>query len=146
MATNELPELPSAAFDKEDGGDDAAFYADARLLTHIDEAAIEALTDVYRQILPPGGVIADLMSSWVSHLPPEIDYAHVIGHGMNARELAANPRLTRWFVQDFNQDQRLPLDDASVDAVTMCVSIQYLQHPIPLLRKSPAPSSRRRRW
>ena len=51
-------------------------------------------------MLPAGGVLLDLMSSWVSHLPPEIAYAEVIGHGMNAAELAANPRLGRRFVQN----------------------------------------------
>jgi len=50
------------------------------------------------------------MSSWVSHLPPEIGYAQIIGHGMNPTELAANPRLSRWFVQDLNRDTNLPLD------------------------------------
>ena len=31
------------------------------------------------------------MSSWISHLPPEIAYRRVVGLGMNAEELAANP-------------------------------------------------------
>ena len=75
------------------------------------------------------------MSSWVSHLPPEIDYAEVIGHGMNATELAANPRLNRWFIQNLNRDAKLPLADASVDAATVCVSIQYLQQPMAVLRE-----------
>jgi SAM-dependent methyltransferase len=74
------------------------------------------------------------MSSWVSHLPPEIAYAEVIGHGMNASELAANPRLSRWFVQNLNRDPNLPLADASVDAAMICVSIQYLQQPVAVLR------------
>ena len=34
-----LPELPPEAFLKEEGGDDVDFYAPARLVTHIDEAA-----------------------------------------------------------------------------------------------------------
>ena len=34
------------------------------------------------------------MSSWVSHLPPEVAYGQVVGLGMNAAELARNPRLT----------------------------------------------------
>jgi ubiquinone/menaquinone biosynthesis C-methylase UbiE len=75
------------------------------------------------------------MSSWVSHLPPEIDYAEVIGHGMNATELAANPRLTRWFVQNLHRDTKLPLADTSVDAAMVCVSIQYLQQPAAVLRE-----------
>src|SRR5271169_6452378 len=86
--------LPRDAFTKEDPGDDAAFYAEPRLVTHIDDAAIAALTGFYREALPAGGVILDLMSSSVSHLPPAVNYAQVIGHGMNAVELAANPRFT----------------------------------------------------
>src|SRR5580692_8817361 len=125
--------LPRDAFTKEDPGDDAAFYVEPRLVTHIDDAAIAALTGFYRQALPPGGVILDLMSSWVSHLPPEIAYAQVIGHGMNAVELAANPRFTRWFTQDLNRDPKLPLEDASIDAVTLCVSVQYLEQPVAVL-------------
>jgi SAM-dependent methyltransferase len=125
--------LPPHAFTKADTGDDAAFYAQPRLVTHIDDAAIAALTDFYRQGLPPGGVILDLMSSWVSHLPPEIAYGEVIGHGMNTDELAAKPRLDRWFVQDLNRAPTLPLDDASVDAATICVSVQYLERPVAVL-------------
>jgi hypothetical protein len=131
-----FPELPPGAFDKLDSDDDADFYAQARLVTHIDDHAIATLTDFYRQILPPGGVVLDLMSSWVSHLPDDLAFAEVIGHGMNTTELAANPRLTRWFTRDFNQDPTLPLADDSADAATMCVSIQYLQRPAALLAEA----------
>src|SRR3954453_2591645 len=75
----------------------------------------------------------DLMSSWVSHLPPEIAYDEVIGLGMNAAELAANPRLGRRFVQDLNRDPTLPLPANSTDAAMICVSIQYLQQPLAVL-------------
>src|ERR1700737_4110689 len=126
--------LPRDAFTKLDPEDDAVFYEPPRLVCHIDDGAIAALTGFYRTILPPGGVLLDLMSSWVSHLPPEIGYAKIIGHGMNATELAANPRLSRWFVQDLNRDTQLPLATASVDAAMICVSIQYLQQPVVVLR------------
>ncbi|MGB9644550.1 MAG: SAM-dependent methyltransferase, partial [Stellaceae bacterium] len=118
---------PQSDFSKIDTEEDEVFYEPPRLVCHIDDGAIAALTQFYRRILPAGGVLLDLMSSWVSHLPPEIEYAEVIGHGMNAAELAANPRLTRWFVQNLNRDATLPLVDATVDAATVCVSIQYLQ-------------------
>jgi SAM-dependent methyltransferase len=130
MSDQGLPELPPGAFAKEDAGDDLSFYAPARLVTHIDEGAVAALTGCYRQRVPPGARVLDLMSSWVSHLPPEHDYPVVVGHGMNAQELAANPRLTRWFVQDLNRDTLLPLEDAAFDAALCCVGAQYLQHPV----------------
>jgi hypothetical protein len=126
--------LPQSAFSKIDTEEDDIFYEPPRLVYHIDEGAVAALTQFYRQVLPPGGVLLDLMSSWVSHLPPEIDYAEVIGHGMNAEELAANPRLNRWFIQNLNRDPRLPLADASIDAAMICVSIQYLQQAVTVLR------------
>jgi ubiquinone/menaquinone biosynthesis C-methylase UbiE len=55
---------------------------------------------------------------------------------MNAAELAANPLLGRRFVQDLNRDPSLPLPDASVDAAMICVSIQYLQQPVAVLREA----------
>jgi SAM-dependent methyltransferase len=130
-----LTDLPAWSFEKEDPGDDAAFYVEARLCTHIDDGAIAALTGFYREVLPAGGVVLDLMSSCVSHLPTDARYAEVIGHGMNAVELAANPQLSRWFVQDLNRDPILPLAAASVDAVTICVGVQYLERPVDVLRE-----------
>ena len=127
--------LPRGAFTKLDDEDDEVFYEPPRLVCHIDEGAIAALTGFYRDVLPPGGVLIDLMSSWVSHLPPEIEYAEVIGHGMNTAELAANQRLSRWFVQNLNRETSLPLGDASLDAAMICVSIQYLQRPLAVLRE-----------
>ncbi len=131
----QLPGLPDGAFDKADPSPDAAFYAQPRFVTHIDDGAIAAVTQVYRQTLPEGGVILDLMSSWVSHLPEEAAFAQVVGHGMNADELAANPRLSRWFVQDLNAEPALPLEAGSVDGACLCVSVQYLQRPVEAFRE-----------
>ena len=130
----QLPGLPEAAFAKADPSPDAEFYAWPRFVTHIDNGAIAAVTEAYRASLPPGGTILDLMSSWVSHLPDEAAYAAVTGHGMNAEELAANPRLSSWFVQDLNADPVLPLPAASHDAACLCVSVQYLQRPVDVFR------------
>jgi SAM-dependent methyltransferase len=127
--------LPHDAFTKLDAEDDEIFYEPPRFVCHIDDGAIAALTGFYRTMLPAGGVLLDLMSSWVSHLPPEIEYAEVIGHGMNAAELEANPRLSRSFIQNLNRNTTLPLADASVDAAMICVSIQYLQQPLAVLRE-----------
>jgi hypothetical protein len=130
-----LPELPAHAFAKQDEGDDLAFYAPPRLVTHIDPAAIAALTDFYRALIPEGTRVLDLMSSWISHLPEDRAYAEVVGHGMNAEELAANPRLTRWFVQDLNRTPKLDLPDQGFDAALCCVGAQYLQRPVEVFRE-----------
>jgi SAM-dependent methyltransferase len=128
--TSGPPDFPPGAFDRVDEGDDGAFYAPPRLVTHIDDNAIAALAEFYGKVLPQVGVLLDLMSSWVSHLPDDLAASEVIGHGMNLAELEANPRLTRHFVQDLNRDPALPIEDASCDAAMCCVSVQYLQHPV----------------
>ena len=133
---DQFPGLPPLAFRKADASPDPEFYAEPRLVAHIDDGAIAAVTQTYRETLPPGGPVLDLMSSWISHLPPEIAYASVVGHGMNAAELAANPRLTRWFVQDLNARPALPLDAASFDGACLCVSVQYLQRPVDVFREA----------
>lgn len=122
--------FPPHFFQREDSSADRFFYESPRLVTHIDDATIEALTGLYRDTLPPGGRILDLMSSWVSHLPPEVEYARVAGLGMNAEELRANPRLTDHAVCDLNADPTLPYEDASFDAVVCAVSVQYLTQPL----------------
>lgn len=130
MTDDVLPELPPGAFDKQDTGDDLAFYAPPRLVTHIDAGATVALTDFYRAALPTSGRVLDLMSSWISHLPDDRVYAEVVGHGMNADELTANPRLDRWFVQDLNRNPALPLNAGTFDGALCCVGAQYLQRPV----------------
>ncbi len=135
MPVEQLPGLPEAAFDRIDPAPDAEFYAFPRFVTHIDDGAIATVTRLYREYLPPGSAVLDLMSSWVSHLPNDITYSSVVGHGMNAEELAANPRLSRWFVQDLNIDPVLPLEDDQFDGACVCVSIQYLQRPVDVFRE-----------
>ncbi|MEB3200549.1 MAG: methyltransferase domain-containing protein [Synechococcaceae cyanobacterium] len=114
---------------KWDGSDDALFYAEPRFVQHLDGAFRQRLTALYRERIPAGAVVLDLMSSWVSHLPEEVGYASVIGHGLNHKELTANPRLQRSWVQNLNQDQHLPLDSGSVDATLIVAGWQYLQYP-----------------
>lgn len=114
---------------KLDSTDDKLFYEYPRFVTHVDEGFIQQLTDLYRDRLKPNTRILDMMSSWVSHLPQEISFAHVEGHGLNAEELARNPQLNHYFVQNLNENPQLPLKDQDFDAVLNCVSVQYLQYP-----------------
>ena len=114
---------------KLDDTNDLNFYDAPRLVTHVDPGFINRLTNLYRSQLKSDTRILDLMSSWVSHLPEEMKFAHVEGHGMNVQELAKNPRLDHYFVQDLNYNPKLSLEDADFDAVLITVSIQYLQYP-----------------
>nr|WP_282958862.1 class I SAM-dependent methyltransferase [Desulfolutivibrio sulfodismutans] len=73
------------------------------------------------------------MSSVASHLPLETNFAppglHVTGLGLNAREMAANPRLAERVVHDVNADPTLPFPDAAFDAVFLSLSVEYLTRP-----------------
>ena len=115
---------------RQDESPDALFYRSPRFVTHIDDGAIAAVTQVYREFLPADGSILDLMSSWVSHLPDEVNYPRVIGLGMNAAELAANPRLESFVVHDLNAEPTLPFAPGEFSAATLCVSIDYLTQPL----------------
>ena len=114
---------------KLDGSDDALFYSEPRFVHHLDAGFRARLTQLYRERIPPCAQVLDLMSSWVSHLPEDIDYDKVVGHGLNEEELTANPRLDRHWVQNLNQNQSLPLDDASTDCTLIVAGWQYLQQP-----------------
>ena len=122
--------LPPEAFAKQNPSDDALFYRPARLVQHLDDGARAALMGRYSEMLTPGADVLDMMSSWVSHLPSDLPLGEVVGHGMNGEKLAANTRLTEWWVQDLNADPVLPVEDASFDAALCCVGVQYLQHPV----------------
>jgi len=126
------PGFPPGFFARLDEAPDAAFYAEPRFVVHIDEATIAALTAWYAEVLAPGADVLDLMSSWVSHLPEpdRLPLGRVVGLGMNAKELAANPRLASFDVHDLNREPRLPYADASFDAALCAVSIQYLVRPL----------------
>ena len=122
--------LPPEYFQRQDETPDTLFYQVPRLVTHIDDATIAALTQFYRQQLPPQSHLLDLMSSWISHLPEEVTYARVAGLGMNCEELEHNPRLSDFAVHDLTAQPQLPYADACFDAVLNVVSIQYQTHPV----------------
>jgi SAM-dependent methyltransferase len=130
-----MNDLPAWAFSRDDESKDERFYAVPRFVTHIDEGAINAVTGLYREFFPAGGAILDLMSSWVSHLPPEIAYSSVTGLGMNRAELDGNPRLNARVVQNLNQNPILPFADSSFDGAGICVSVDYLTNPVRVLEE-----------
>ena len=164
-----------------DPSSDRGFYLQPRFVNHIDDHAISELSVFYNDVLPRSGQstdevgkasrplprVLDICSSWVSHIPlggaqggnttrkpsaREIGM-EVIGIGMNAAELAANPILSAWVVHDLNQEpdfasvgpllepgrgqagQVVSPEDLSTpfDAVICNVSIDYLSRPLEIM-------------
>ena len=144
-----VPWEPSPAFSKEDfrrldESDDLRFYDEPRLVYHVDDAAVDATRSYYNTLFEQlrnrrGGApldALDLCSSWTSHYPdakgPPL-FRRVAGLGMNREELAANKLLSDFVVQDLNKSPKLPYADASFDAVTCTVSIDYLTKPLDVM-------------
>ena len=114
---------------KSDICDDEIFYQQPRYVHHLSDSFRNRLTSLYSEYLLNHQIILDLMSSWVSHLPSNISYKKVIGHGMNEAELSSNERLDRFFVQNLNKKQNMPIEDSSVDVGLIVAGWQYLQYP-----------------
>ncbi len=124
------------AFLRADEADDAAFYSNARLVTHLDDRAIQTIGERYAGILSPGMSVLDLMSSWRSHVPADAAPKHMTGLGMNAEEMEENPQLNDFVVHDLNRDPRLPFSDGAFDAVLCTASVEYLIHPVAVFRET----------
>ena len=93
-----VPVLEDSQRFKLDSSDDAIFYNEPRFVHHLDAGFRARLTTLYRERIPPCAQVLDLMSSWVSHLPDDVSYDKVTGHGLNRDELKANPRLDQHWV------------------------------------------------
>jgi SAM-dependent methyltransferase len=127
--------LPSEAYARDDESPDERFYVVPRRVVHIDDGAIAGLGRLYAEVLPEGGRLLDLMSSWRSHLPPDARPREVVGLGLNAAEMADNPQLDRHVIHDVNRDPQLPFADEAFDGAMCAVSIQYVTQPVRLLRE-----------
>lgn len=116
-------------FSRVAGEPDAAFYAMPRMVSHIDRTGSAQIASLYGRLLPKGGHVLDLMASWESHLPAGHGLGEIVGLGMNAEELAANPLFAEYRVHDLNLDPVLPYGDAEFDAVICSLSVEYLTKP-----------------
>ncbi|MGI9623178.1 MAG: class I SAM-dependent methyltransferase [Acidimicrobiales bacterium] len=123
----ELPPFPPGFFDRSDPTADRLFYRPTRLVTHIDDNAIAAVGAVYEELAIRGRVL-DLMSSWISHF--SVRPRELVALGMNQAELDANHMADHTVVHDLNEDPLLPFTTGSFDAVTCCVSVDYLIKPV----------------
>lgn len=105
------------------------------MVVHIDDHAIAAVGQVFKELVPPDSVVLDLMSSWRSHWPDGHPKKHMAGLGLNAREMLENPDLDEYVVHDVNLEPALPFEDDSFDAVVITVSAQYLTRPVEIFRE-----------
>ena len=93
-------------FTKADQHQDSEFYVVPRFVYHIDEGAVAALTNYYKDAIKDGSEVLDVCSSWVSHYPVGFEgrMKRVAGTGLNRMELEANEQFTeRGTVLDFNK-------------------------------------------
>ena len=123
-------QLPSQYFERVDESDDQLFYAEPRRVVHIDDGAIATVGSLFRDFIPSGSTVLDLMSSWRSHWPAGHPKQRLVGLGLNAEEMADNPDLDDYLVHDVNANPVLPFADATFDAVVITVSVQYLTRPV----------------
>lgn len=109
--------------------DDKIFYAQPRLIHHVDSQAQRFINGLYRRFIQPGDRVLDLMSSWVSHLDGVAPLAKTTGLGMNRQELEVNTQLNDFLVHDLNREPHLPWGDAEFDVAICTVSVEYLVEP-----------------
>jgi len=124
--------FPTGFFRRTDESPDDRFYVPDRFVTHIDDRAIEAVGSLYDELGLDGRVL-DIMSSWVSHF--RIAPRELVVLGMNEQELSANTAASSTMLHDLNADPTIPFEDGRFDAVTCCVSVDYLTRPIEVFRE-----------
>jgi SAM-dependent methyltransferase len=122
-------------FTRIDESPDPLFYDFPRKVVHIDDAAIAAVKQFFREVLSLNGVVLDLLSSWRSHWPEGFPKRRLVGLGLNAEEMADNPDLDEYVVHDVNADPQLPFADDMFDAVVLTVSIQYVTKPVEVFQE-----------
>jgi len=120
-------------FGRRDEEDDQTFYAKPRFVNHIDTTAMQRISNLYARFIKPGMKVLDLMSSWISHLPEDIE--NVTGLGLNSEELAKNEKLADFIVQDLNRRPVMPFKDQEFDVVICSLSVEYMTAPIDIFRE-----------
>ncbi|MEM7341196.1 MAG: methyltransferase domain-containing protein [Actinomycetota bacterium] len=127
MTDDRYTGFPAGFFERTDESDDGLFYAQPRIVTHIDDGAIAAVGRIYAELGLGEGHVLDLMSSWISHFP--VRPKALVAHGMNRFELGRNEAAIGAVQADLNRHQTLPFASNSFDAAVCCVSVDYLNQP-----------------
>ena len=86
-------------YSRQDESKDTYFYNQPRLVYHIDDGAVNALSKYYKEVFFDGATVLDICSSWVSHFPKDVKLGRTVGLGMNEFELSKNQQLKEFVVQ-----------------------------------------------
>ena len=121
--------------EKLDESNDEEFYSEPKFVYHLDSNFRQNLSNLYRDEIDDFSTVLDLMSSWDSYLPKEKKYKKVLGHGLNKQELEKNKIFDFYWIQNFNLNQDIPLENGSIDCCLMVAAWQYLQYPENLTRE-----------
>ena len=119
---------------KIDESNDEDFYSSPKFVYHLDSNFRTYLSSIYKNEIKDNSTVVDLMSSWDSYLPTGRKYKKVIGHGLNREELEKNKILNSFWNQNFNLNQKIPLNNNSIDYCLIVAGFQYLQYPEVLTR------------
>jgi hypothetical protein len=121
-------------FGRTDETGDELFYKKPRFVNHLDQRAIDTISEIYGRFISPDTEVLDLMSSWCSHVPASSCPRKMTGLGMNSEELAENPQLSDYIVYDLNKSPRLPFEDNSFDTIICTASVEYLTKPFEIFK------------
>src|SRR6056297_3596454 len=123
-----MNDLRPEFFRRLDERPDALLYRRPRSASHLDEAAVQCGRATDDEGRPAGGRILDLVAGARSHRGDR--YGDVVGLGLNADELHANPRVGSPVLFDLNRRAELPFEAASFDGAVCTVSVQYMTRPL----------------
>ncbi len=136
MFSDVYRDLGHDAFERKDESDDSLFYARDRFVSHLDTTALSTVESLIEElVVQPAPAILDLMASWDSHLPQNMNPLSVTGLGLNLNELLRNEALTERIIHDINANSRLPFEDGCFDVVLNTVSVDYMVRPFEIFRE-----------
>lgn len=134
--------MDKSAYSRLDKTSDSIFYKDPRFVEHVDENAVQLMTRyIADDVLEDKDVVLDLCTSWTSHMDQatldKFNIQRVSGLGMNEEEMKGNPILHDYAVVDLNANEnvKLPYDNESFTKVICQLSIDYLIHPLQVMKE-----------
>jgi SAM-dependent methyltransferase len=128
--------LGEDSFSRLDETADYIFYSKDRFVNHLDATALAKVKTLIDTLVKKNNpVILDLMASWDSHLPQNLNPSQVVGLGLNKNELARNECLTESVIHDLNENPVLPFSENTFDVVINTVSVDYMTKPIEVFQE-----------